>query len=293
VTVTQDQVSYTPGLTRTWTYQSPEQALARPGYIAMSSYSATSDGGATDKKQGPSIGVELQLAHVLYKVNKRISLGMSAGFAINGINSKTSGDVSSSLNTYTDYYSLHGQAAPATSITAPYNAPNYVDLTSGGIVFTGSLEATVPISALPDANTLTSVEGGTTVHGLWEIKGAYMMVRFGPSLRTQLTDRLYLTANLGLAGAYSGTTYSASESFSIPVIGTSITESTVTSSQNKLLSGYYADVNLEWAANERTEIYSGVTYQKLGSYDQTLEGRTAHIDIGSTSGIRGGINIRF
>jgi len=294
-TVSNDLLSFTPGLTRIWSYMTPEQALGRPGYIAMSSYSTTSDGASADKKQGPSVGVELQLAHVLYRVNKRISLGLSTGLAINGINNKTSGDVTATLNTSTDYYSLHGLAAPPTSLTGTiYSSPTYVDLTaSNGTVFAGGYETTVPISALPDASSLTAITGGTTVHGLWEIKGAYMMVRFGPSLRMQLTDRLSLTATLGLAGAYAGTTYSANESFLLPVVGTAITEPTVTSTANKLLSGYYADLNLEFSANERTGIYGGVTLQKLSAYDQTLEGRTAHIDIGSTSGVRGGINIRF
>ncbi len=293
LTTTNDLLAYTPGLTRIWSYSTPDQALTRPGYIALSSYSATSDGAMADKKQGASLGVELQLSHTLYQVTKRISVGLSAGLAINGINNKTTGDVSATLNTYTDYYSLHGQAAPTTSLTAVYSSPTFSDLTSNGVVFSNGFETTVPISAQPDANTLTAVTGGTTVHGLWEVKGAYMMLRFGPSLRAQVTSRLTLTASLGLAGAYSGTTYSATESFLIPVVGTSITESTVTSSANKLLSGYYADLNLEFAANERTGLYGGVSLQKLGAYDQTLEGRTAHIDIGTSSGVRGGVNIRF
>ena len=279
VTVTNDLLSYTPGLTRSWTYFTPEQALARPGYIAMNSYSATTDGAAVDKKQGASVGVELQLSHTFYQLTKRISLGLSTGLAINGINNKASGDVAATLTTYSDYYSLHGLAAPTTSLTSNYNGPTYTDLTSSGVVFTNGLETTVPLSVQPDGHDIIAVTGGTTVHGLWEVKGAYMMLRFGPSLRAQVTNRLTLTASLGLAGAYAGTTYSASESFLIPVVGTTITESTVTSSANKLLSGYYADVNLEFAANERTGLYGGMSLQKLGAYDQTLEGRTAHINI--------------
>lgn len=293
VTVTNDQLSYTPGLTRSWIYFTPDQALVRPGYIAMNSYSASTDGAALDRKQGASLGVELQMAHTFYQLSKRLSVGLTGGLAINGINNKGTGDVAATLKSYTDYYSLHGLAAPTTSVTANYNGPTYTDLISGGLTFTNGLETTVPISAQPDANEVISTPGGTTVHGVWELKGAYMMLRVGPSLRAQLTNRLTLTASLGLAGAYAGTTYSASESFLIPVVGTAITEPTVTSSANKLLGGYYADVNLEFAANERTGLYGGMSVQKLGAYDQTLEGRTAHIDLGTSSGIRGGINIRF
>jgi hypothetical protein len=134
--------------------------------------------------------------------------------------------------------------------------------------------------------------GGATVNGNWQVKGAYFMVKVGPSLRTQLTDRLGLTASLGLAGAYAGTNYSATESFKSPEVETevSITETSATS---KFLSGLYADLNLDWLANERTGLFGGITAQKFDGYDQTVGARTARIDLGSTVGIRGGISVKF
>ena len=137
---------------------------------------------------------------------------------------------------------------------------------------------------------------GVEVQGVWQVKGAYFMVRLGPSVRTNLTSRLGVNASLGVAGAYAGTTYSVSERFVVPgltdtYVGNSsgIAESRAT----KFLSGYYADLNLEWAANERTGLFTGVTAQKFEAYDQEVGGRTARIDLGSTVGIRGGVSIRF
>ena len=285
--VASDSLSYTPGLSRVWSYSTPDQASANPGYIAMNSYSATSDGNSFLKKQGPSAGVELQFSHALRKLGKRTELSLVTGFAVNGINNKTSGDVHSTLHTYTDYYSLNGLAAPATSVATPYVGGQYDA--------TGALETTTPIGAVPVGALTTNIPttGGALVHGLWQVKGAYMMVRVGPSLRTQVTDRFGVSATLGLAGAFAGTHYSALESMTIPVVGTTLVDPVTDSDAKKFLGGYYADFNLEWTANDSLGLYGGVSAQKFGDYTQTLGDRTARIDLGNSVGLRGGINIKF
>jgi hypothetical protein len=283
-----DIPSYNPEVTRVWGYATPEQATAENGYIAMSSYSATSDGGSFSKKEGMSIGVEMQFAHALRKFGKRVELSLVAGVAINGINSKTAGDVQSTLHTFTDYYSLHGQTAPPTSIAAPYSAPTPLD--------ENGYEATVPLGATPDHSaTPSAVVGAATVHGRWQIKGAYFMFRVGPSLRAQFTDRFGVSAGLGLAAAYAGTHYSAIETMEVPNVGTVLTNlaNDQDSDATKFLGGYFADFNVDWAANDTLAIYGGVSAQKFGDYIQTLGERDARIDLGSSVGLRGGINIKF
>jgi hypothetical protein len=111
-------------------------------------------------------------------------------------------------------------------------------------------------------------------------------------VRTQLTTRLGLSASAGVAGAYTGSRYSVVESLTVPDIPDPIstTEESVT---NKFLSGFYADVNVDWRLNERTGLFGGVSMQQLGDYDQSVGGRTAKIDLGNAVGLRGGINIRF
>lgn len=286
--VASDSLSYTPGLTRVWSYSTPDQATAQPGYIAMSSYSATSEGGAYDKKQGPSAGVELQFSHALRKLGKKSELSFIAGIGLNGINNKTAGDVHSTLHTYTDYYSLNGLTAPVTNgdIPYPYTAPYIPD---------GTTETTVPISAVsdPKLNTQTAAPGAATVHGRWQVKGAYFMVKLGPAIRTQLTERLGLSASAGVAGAYVGTHYSAIESMEIPILGTTVTDTVTDSDESKFLGGYYADFNVEWATNDTLGLFGGVSAQKFGDYTQTLGDRNARIDLGSSLGLRGGVNIKF
>jgi hypothetical protein len=285
VVVVADLLSYTPGLTRSWSYSAPEQAAARPGYIALSSYSAVSAGASLDKKQGPVGGVELQFARTLGKATGRLQWSLLTGISLNDINNKTNSDVTATLLANTDFYSLNGQTAPPTTLESPYTAP---------LNATGALETTTPISQVPTERVSTSTVGGATVHGKYQVKGAYFMLKVGPSMHTQLTERLGLSASVGLAGAYSGTHYTAFESMNVPLLNTSISTADPESSDtSKFLSGYYADLNLEWLANESTGLFGGVTAQSFGYYNQTVGERTAKIDIGSSVGLRGGISIKF
>jgi hypothetical protein len=288
--VATDRIAYTPGVTREWGYSTEDQTTAMPGYVGMSSYSATSDGGSYSKKQGASVGVELQFTHAIRKFGKHTELSFVVGGVLNSINAKTSGDVHSTLHTYTDYYALSGGAAApvmSSDTPLPYTGPSYSA--------DGNTETTVPLSttADPSLSTNTSTVGGATVHGLWEIKGAYFMLKLGPSIKTQFTDRFGVSASLGVAGAFVGTHYSAIESMEIPEVGTTITDSVQDSDKSKVLGGYFADFNMLWATNDTLGLFGGVSAQKLGDYTQTMGTRDALIDLGSSVGIRGGINIKF
>jgi len=283
-----DSLSYTPGLTRTWSYSTPEQATERDGYIAMSTYSATSEGASYSKKEGLSMGVELEFSHAFRKLGKRTELSFLGGLAINGINAKTAGDVRSTLHTLTDYYALpSGVTAPVTpgDTPYPYTGPSYSA--------DGKTETTVPIGSLASAQSNTPTTGGALVHGKWQVKGAYLMVRVGPSLRTRITNSLGVSASIGLAGAYVGTHYSAIESLEIPLMNKTVVDTVTASDENKFLAGYYGDFNIEWNANEVVGLYGGVSAQKFGDYIQDMGDRNARIDLGASMGLRGGLNIKF
>jgi hypothetical protein len=291
--VTGDLLAYTPGLTRNWGYGSNSQ-LTGDGRVAMSTYSASSEGASAMKESGASAGVEFQYVRHFSKPASRLQWGILGGITLNGINSKTAGTVTSTLHTRTDYYSLGGATVPE----APYFGPSFDDYLSdeGEVLRTDGLETTVPIVAAPLSHEETSTPQGVEVDGNWQVKGAYFMVRLGPTIRTQLTTRLGVSASLGVAGAYTGTTYSVTETFQVPdldglLIGAG--RGTEQTSETKFLSGYYADLNLEWVATERTGLFGGFTAQKFDGYDQSVGSRTARIDLGSSVGVRGGVSIKF
>lgn len=288
-TTVADSLAYTPGLTRSWSYQSASQVNGS-GMIGMSTYSATSEGGVAAHDQKTSAGVELQLARMLGKISKRVEWSLVAGVALSDINNKAGGTVTSTLHTHTDFYSLNGQPAPE----APYAGPSYTDLldADGNVVTTGGYETTTPLNALPSSSSDTTAVGGASVQGNWQIKGAYFLLRLGPSIRTQITDHLGLSASVGVAGAYTGSTYSVVETIDLPDVTSPVT-TVEQSSDTRLLPGYYADLNMDWMLTDRTGFFGGVTMQRFGDYDQAVGGRTARIDIGSSFGLRGGMSIRF
>jgi hypothetical protein len=290
-----DYVSYTPGQSRYWLETTEAQLTAKPGYVAMTTYSTTSEGGHFSDKPGASAGVELQFSRDLGRISRRIQWGFTTGIALNGINSKTAGEVTSTLNSQTDYYAIIG----GVNLTGgAVSAPSYTDYTNptSNTIYTGAKETTVPLADTPSSSDTGTVAGGALVKGNWQVRGAYFMMKVGPSFRTQFNDRLELSGSAGFAGAYTGTTYTATETFTVDGLLASQTAGDQTpqsSSATKFLMGYYADLTLEWAANENTGLFGGITAQQLADYTQTVDARTAHIDLGSTVGVRGGISIKF
>ena len=293
--IVQNLIGYQTGLTRNWNGKYDEQVGVHPGYVGFSSYSAISEGAALSKEQGMTGGLELTFARDLGRMGRRMHWGLATGVTLNGINSKTSGTVAATLRTHTDYYKVVNTTDP----DMPYGTPSFTFLFDGegNLVREDGFETTVQLGNTPDAalSGVSELAGGAQVRGNWQIKGAYLMVKIGPTLRTQLSERFSLTASAGFAGAYAGTRYTAFEAFSVPGMGDLEikSEDPVGSTKTRFLSGYYADFTLDFAANDRTGLFGGITAQQFDDYSQTLSGRTAKIDLGQAVGIRGGVSIRF
>ncbi len=296
--VNEDLISYTPGLTRDWDTQTARQ-FGRPGYVSYNNYSTTSGGGSASNKQGAISGVEFQISRDIGRGSRNFQWSLMAGITLNDINSKSAGTVTSTLNTHTDYYAYNvnnGQPLP-TGIYASINQFGELFDSNGVQINPFGLEkaAVLSVVSTPSLSTDTALAGAAVVNGRWQVKGAYFMFKLGPALRTQLTDRLGLTASLGLAGAYAGTRYSAWEAFANPDLADReiATADPISSTTTKFLKGYYADVNLEWTANETLGLFGGFTAQQLDAYEQKLDGRSAKVNLGSSVGIRGGVSIKF
>ena len=287
-----DFISYTPGLTRDWNYSNASQLVNGGTGIALSLYGAVSDGAGAEGKRRMSDGIELQLERVLGKLGGRWEVSLVGGLALSSITSKQAGVVQSSLHVFTDVYSLNGQTAPA----APFvGSTSYRDLVRpDGTIVSGGYETTVPLVSTPDpsARTETLTPGAVSVNGAWRVRGAYYVMRLGSEVRAMLTKDVGLSAGLGLSGAYVGTTYSAVESITVPGVDGPISTDESTT-RDKLLPGFYANMDALWQLNERTGLYGGLIYENYGGYDQSVGGRSAKIDLGSTLGVHGGISIKF
>lgn len=284
------------GFTNTWKYNDSTQ-VTPGGDIAFHAYSADSIGAGTHTKSGAGAGWELRMSRNLGRIAHKIDFSIVAGFTFSDMNAKTTGDIPAQLITTTDVYSLNGQPVPAAPYTAPstttvnvYDANGNPLLTSGGAIVTTTVDNTTLLSGLPISRTTTT--GSTNVHGRWQIKGAYYTLRVGPMLQFPITERLKISLSAGAGMAFVGSDYLADEEIILPDTTTTI-ETQEASVRSAWMPVFYADLDAEYWLTERTGFYLGAAAQKSGSYDQTLDGRTAKIDLGSTYGVSSGFTLKF
>lgn len=283
-----DFVAFTPGRTRLWTYRSDSQ-LQPDNRMAMNLFRTESAGATAAAEGDASLGVEINVARRLRRLGPRAELGLSATFGLNDINAGTSGVVTADLVTLTDFYRVYGTPPPA-----PYTAPSVADLLDeeGDVVLANGLETTVPLDQVPIERTFATTPDGTTVVGSWKINGAYYIVRVGPTLRWFITDRLALSLDAGLAGAFVGTNFEVTETFDVEDLASPVT-TTEEDDETAFLGGFYAGGSIEYWMTNRTNAHAGAAYESLGNYQQSVNGRTAEIDIGSTVTVRFGLTTRF
>jgi hypothetical protein len=283
------------GLTNTWNYNYGSQ-VTPGGNLAFHVYSTSSAGVGFQRKADSAAGWELQYGRVLGRIARKVDFSVVAGFSFASINAKKSGTISAQLNTLTDVYSLNGQTAPTAPYTAPttsgesvYDANGNPVVDSDGTPVLKSIDTSVLLGALP---TRTTVTGTADVKGHWQIKGAYYTFRIGPMFEVPITERLKLSLGAGAALAYVGSRYVVNEE----ILLDETTSALATSEERQhsvLLPTYYADADAEFWLTERTGFFLGASYQKSGSFDQTLGGRTAKIDLSTSYGFQSGITLRF
>lgn len=323
-TPTGDFLSFQEGQTRVWTYQDPSQVS--DGFIEMHAFSARTEGATAEADSGATGGFDLQLGRELGTIGKNAQWGFAVSVGVNDINAKTSGRVASTLVTETGRFSLLGRPAPISLDSSgnpiyPYAAPSaigypLVDENGNPFPSAGSqtttadrLETTTPLGQTPETNVMTTQAGAAQVDGRWQVKGAFYTARLGPSFRYQLAKRISFSGNAGVALAYIGSVYSVQETLLFPngalPNGAPILRNPLDNSLRPAPSsngeirdrafrvGFYGELNAEFWLSFRTGLFAGVVYENVGSFKQTIGGRTASVSIGSGTAFRLGIINRF
>jgi hypothetical protein len=287
---------YNAAQTRDWGYSYASQVVGDG--IDMHQYGVSTQGAKTEADSDGGAGVELQFARVIQR-HRKFEWGVNFSVGISDINAKTRDTIRARLDVITDHYSLRGATAP----TAPYTAPvteTVIDVVDDPATEVNEArshveERTVPLGSEPTSRTTSSIVNGAQVDGYWQLKGAYYMIRVGPNVRVPITRRITASASAGLASAYVSTKYIAEETM---VFGDErgsfgFREGDDLDAETGFVHGFYADVNVEYWLSGRTGFFAGGTYEKLGSYEQSLRGRTAKVDVGGGAGFRFGIITRF
>lgn len=291
------------GKTNTWSYLDNDQITA-DGYVAMHNYSAViGNTGTIANGSKSNYGLELSVYRDMGKLfNTRVTWGIFAGMAVNGINVSVQKNVQADVTTLTDLYSLYGQTPPAAPYTAPSSlAQPVLDvngspvLNSDGTAQTQAVDNTTLISNQPLSRTSTTSTNSTSVTNQWKLKGAFMTFRVGPTVFVPLFHRFTLSVSAGPAVVYSGTNYSVIQSLQADTADP-ITD-TVSDGASEILTGYYVDATLNFAVTDLAGLYLGGVYQSTGSYTQEITSSTSsyatRIDLSHLQGLRAGMTFRF
>jgi len=327
-----DELAYNAAQTRIWSANNASQI--HDGYVDMHFTTAKEAGGTGEGPGKSSGGFDLQLARDIGLIGKRASWGISFSFGMNDINSQTSKQVASNAYLYTGRYTLNGTVPTGEVGTAPYYSapsPSGVASNGGGVEDTVTLSpAALGLATTPDANgksapvaptidtsTYTGVASSTgsnsfsntaaysevrmypgqaTVTGTWKIKGAYYLMRLGPSFRYYVSKHVSLSGNVGVAAAYVGSDFTIDETMTAPTVkSTSGVQPryVALSHQREFKIGGFAEANAEYWITFRTGLFGGLVYDTLGHYNHKLDDAVAQVDIGSGLSFHVGVITRF
>lgn len=296
------QINYTSQITPVPT---PTQAVPNPvgdSTLSFHIYGADSEGTEIKGRTKLASGWELQSGKSLGKIARKIEASWTVGFSLSGINAKRSDNVEAYLNTLTDVYSLAGQQPP----TAPYTSGsstyrNVYDshgspiLEPNGNNQTAPVDTTILLSQNPIPATQANPQYSNSkvlVNGNWQIKGAYYILRTGPTFTLPVTERLKLSLSFGGAVAFIGSTFKVNETIDVADVTSPITN-VQEKTRSLLMPAYYVDADAEYWITERAGLYVGATYQGGKSFDQKLGAESATVDLGSSNGVQTGLSLRF
>lgn len=261
------------GYTRYWGYTSGTQ-LPGDGTILMNRYSGTSVDGNTDE---PLPGFELAYRRELGR-GEKFRWGLETAGNYMRVNSRSSGSIAYNSTRYTDAYAL--PTAPGGGYVTPPPPPYYQgpDLPPGGAIVIG---------ADPVSSFVNSVAG--SVSGYHELDANVIGWRLGPYIEMPLGERGRLSLSGGLSLAYVMSDFDFSESITAPVAG-SVTGS---GSDSGVLVGAYVSGEAAYQLSQAWEVFGSVQFQYLDEYSQTVNGRTAVLDMTKSLFVSVGLSYSF
>jgi len=285
-----------------YTYNTPSNQILPDGNIAFHAYDAVvTDTGDHNTNGTANLGIELILDRDMGKLGKKFKWSMTAGFSIADIHSSLYAAVPTTLSTLTDEYDLFGQVVPSAPYSSPSNTSQNVYNPAGsavtgtsGTTQTQSVNQVILLGNQPISRTYTTQYIDTT--NRYFIEGAYNSLRVGPTLQFPSWKHLQLNVSAGPMLVYSGSILNVLEDLKIAT-GEEFTN-LYTKENNRMLPGYYVDVNLQYQLTDTAGFYMGGVYQSAGHYGQTVASGTSSayssvIDFGSQEGVKGGLTVRF
>lgn len=296
------------GRTNNWSYNAASQVTADETGVSFHRYETISDGSTISAKSKPAVGIDVEGARQFFSFGRSLGVGRKAftggahfGIGLSTLNAKSTGNITATLLSITDTYSLLGAAPPGGSPTdedsTGYTAPSSSSETvtnADGTTTSNTIDTTTYLGSLPDSRTEAVVPGGATIDGLWQVRGAFFNVRTGPWIRWQPSDRFSLRFSAGGSMNFVGVKMRYDETLDLEDLSTALTQRVESDSENMAVPGYFGGIDAEWWFSDTTGFFGSASYEKA-TKDKllTYEGRTAELEMSSGLGLRAGLTVKF
>lgn len=265
-----DDTGNAGGYTSNWGYQAASQYDSATGQLTFHSASGYTGGNRSSAQDAPYYGADMAYGGILKRWDRaRLMWDFGFGYLPADIQDRSS--FSTQFIRTVHRYDTGGIAMPG----APYSGG------AGGVGPTIKDVAT----ALPGDAVQGSVEATR------QLEADLYALRLGPMFQYELSRRWAIQAGAGFLFGIVDGEYRYSERITL-ADGSATTNSGEVGSTD-LKYGAYGELLVLFKTNEPADIYLGVQYQWLGSYELSRSGHSASLDLESGVSIVAGINWPF
>jgi hypothetical protein len=199
--------------------------------------------------------------------------GIEAAMNWTGISIQNSQSLAGNVTTTTDAYSLGGLTPPVAPYTGTVNGP-------------GPLLGTTPVSHM--VNTLINA---AAISGTRKIDADLFGFRLGPYLEWPLGSRVTIGLGAGLSAGVISSDFSYDES--VAVNGLNTQNRVGSGHETGALGGGYVRAQAGVRLFQNLSLIGGVEFNDLGTFDQTVGGETARLDLSQGVYVSAGLSCRF
>ena len=242
--------------------------------IQMHSSSSAADVRSGKTDGDPQHGAELSAIFALGS-SARWSWGLEAAANWTDISIQDSRPLSGSVATLTHAYSLGGVIPPVTP--PPY---------TGSVAGPGPLLSDVAVDVSGAA-----AAGGASVTGTRTLSGSVYGMRLGPALDYDISDRWSVGVGGGFALGFIDNEFSFFETVTIPGLGSQSHNGR--GSDTDWLYGGYVRGQINFRLCKFASVFGAAEFNHLGAFDQTVGGKSAHLDLGRAVYASAGLSFWF
>lgn len=265
-----DNTGNAGNLTTFWGYNNAGQVQG--GNIVYSSASSAGGADSLDNDSELQHGVELTYSYPI-RTTDWGGWGFEGAFGWMPVNITDSRGVASGVSLLRDAYPLNGVVPPV---------PPYVGTPAGP----GPLLGATPVSS-----TTIIVPNGMLTTGQRRIDASVFAFKLGPYLDYQLAEHVTFSLSGGLTLAVVDSEFTFTEVNTIVGVGAQTFNGRNRSAD--VLVGGYASARVAWWLTDNVNIFTGLTYQNIGSFRQQANGRNARLNLGNTVSLDVGMGFSF